>query len=70
MSMSRSCSPATPIPTTSPATPCANELTGAKVFVMHGDDEVIASGGEGQYLYSRIAGSHARSTACWKTARR
>jgi metallo-beta-lactamase class B len=27
------------------------ELTGAKVFVMRGDDEVIASGGKGQYLY-------------------
>jgi metallo-beta-lactamase class B len=29
----------------------AKELTGAKVFVMRGDDEVIASGGKGQYLY-------------------
>ena len=28
------------------------ELTGAKVFVMRGDDGVIASGGVGQYLYS------------------
>jgi metallo-beta-lactamase class B len=28
------------------------KLTGAKVYVMHGDDRVIASGGEGQYLYS------------------
>ncbi len=28
------------------------ELTGAKVYVMRGDDEVIASGGKGQYLYS------------------
>ena len=28
------------------------ELTGAKVYVMRGDDHVIASGGEGQYLYS------------------
>ena len=27
------------------------ELTGAKVFVMHGDDNVIASGGVGQYFY-------------------
>jgi metallo-beta-lactamase class B len=27
------------------------ELTGAKVYVMRGDDEVIASGGKGQYLY-------------------
>ena len=26
--------------------------TGAKVYVMHGDDQVIASGGKGQYLYS------------------
>src|SRR5438552_9250246 len=25
-------------------------LTGAKVFVMRGDDQVIASGGKGQYL--------------------
>ena len=28
------------------------KTTGAKVFVMRGDDKVIASGGEGQYLYS------------------
>jgi metallo-beta-lactamase class B len=28
------------------------EATGAKVFVMRGDDKVIASGGKGQYLYS------------------
>jgi metallo-beta-lactamase class B len=28
------------------------ELTGAKVFVMRGDDEVIRSGGVGQYLYT------------------
>jgi metallo-beta-lactamase class B len=28
------------------------KLTGAKVFVMRGDDLVIASGGSGQYLYS------------------
>ena len=27
------------------------ELTGAKVFVMRGDDKVIASGGVGQYFY-------------------
>lgn len=31
----------------------AKELTGAKVYVMAGDDAVIASGGEGQYLYTR-----------------
>jgi metallo-beta-lactamase class B len=31
----------------------ARELTGAKVYVMRGDDRVIASGGEGQYLYTR-----------------
>src|SRR5213593_4186010 len=30
----------------------AKELTGAKVFVMRGDDAVIASGGKGQYLYT------------------
>jgi metallo-beta-lactamase class B len=30
----------------------AQELTGAKVFVMHGDEGVIASGGKGQYLYT------------------
>jgi metallo-beta-lactamase class B len=30
----------------------ARELTGAKVYVMAGDDQVIASGGEGQYLYT------------------
>lgn len=29
----------------------AKEVTGAKVYVMAGDDEVIASGGKGQYLY-------------------
>ncbi len=28
------------------------EMTGAKVFVMRGDEGVIASGGEGQYLYT------------------
>src|SRR3954463_10516941 len=28
------------------------KLTGAKVYVMRGDDEVIASGGAGQYLYT------------------
>src|SRR4051812_49304004 len=28
------------------------ELTGAKVYVMRGDDAVIASGGKGQYLYA------------------
>jgi metallo-beta-lactamase class B len=28
------------------------ELTGAEVQVMRGDDKVIASGGEGQYLYT------------------
>src|SRR5882724_11314096 len=28
------------------------ELTGAKVYVMKGDDRVIASGGVGQYLYT------------------
>src|SRR5437016_12418374 len=27
------------------------ELTGAKVYVMRGDDKVIASGGSGQYFY-------------------
>jgi metallo-beta-lactamase class B len=28
------------------------ELTGAKVLVMEGDDQVIAEGGKGQYLYA------------------
>src|SRR5579871_4324646 len=28
------------------------ELTGAKVYVMRGDDDVIANGGKGQYLYT------------------
>jgi acetyl esterase/lipase len=28
------------------------KLTGAKVYVMRGDDRVIASGGKGQYLYT------------------
>lgn len=27
------------------------ELTGAKVYVMQGDDDVVANGGKGQYLY-------------------
>jgi metallo-beta-lactamase class B len=31
----------------------AKELTGAKVYVMRGDDSVIAAGGEGQYFYTR-----------------
>jgi metallo-beta-lactamase class B len=31
----------------------AKELTGAKVYVMRGDDAVISSGGEGQYLYTK-----------------
>jgi metallo-beta-lactamase class B len=30
----------------------AQELTGAKVYVMRGDDTVISSGGKGQYLYT------------------
>src|SRR4051812_32841313 len=29
-----------------------HKLTGAKVYVMRGDDQVIASGGKGQYLYT------------------
>ena len=28
------------------------ELTGAKVYVMEGDDKVVASGGQGQYKYT------------------
>src|SRR5436190_13752445 len=32
------------------------ELTGAQVYVMRGDDQVISNGGKGQYLY----------TAAWK----
>src|SRR5262245_57760754 len=28
------------------------KLTGAKVFVMRGDDDVIANGGKGQYMYT------------------
>jgi metallo-beta-lactamase class B len=28
------------------------KLTGAKVFVMRGDDQVVTSGGKGQYLYT------------------
>lgn len=28
------------------------KITGAQVFVMHGDDDVISSGGVGQYLYT------------------
>src|SRR3954453_15875615 len=31
----------------------AREQTGARVYVMRGDDAVIANGGEGQYLYTR-----------------
>jgi metallo-beta-lactamase class B len=30
----------------------AKEMTGAKVYVMRGDDTVIESGGKGQYLYT------------------
>jgi metallo-beta-lactamase class B len=30
------------------------EFTGAKVYVMKGDDDVIASGGKGQYLYKDL----------------
>ncbi len=29
------------------------QVTGAKVFVMRGDDQVIASGGKGQYFYPK-----------------
>jgi CubicO group peptidase (beta-lactamase class C family) len=29
------------------------KVTGAKVYVMRGDDQVIASGGKGQYLYTK-----------------
>ena len=29
----------------------AKEMTGAEVYVMRGDDSVVASGGKGQYLY-------------------
>src|SRR5439155_7534997 len=28
------------------------KVTGAKVYVMRGDDQVIASGGKGQYMYT------------------
>src|SRR6185437_11852521 len=28
------------------------QLTGAKVLIMRGDDQVISSGGKGQYLYT------------------
>jgi metallo-beta-lactamase class B len=31
----------------------ARELTGAKVYVLRGDADVISSGGEGQYFYTR-----------------
>jgi metallo-beta-lactamase class B len=31
----------------------AKELTGAKVYVMRGDDTVVATGGQGQYFYTR-----------------
>jgi metallo-beta-lactamase class B len=31
----------------------AKELTGAKVYVMRGDDSVVASGGQGQYFYTK-----------------
>ena len=29
------------------------KITGAKVYVMRGDDQIIASGGKGQYLYTK-----------------
>jgi metallo-beta-lactamase class B len=31
----------------------AKELTGANVYVMRGDDSVVASGGQGQYFYTK-----------------
>ncbi len=31
----------------------AKEITGAKVYVMRGDDAVVASGGHGQYFYTK-----------------
>ena len=46
------------------------ELTGAKVYVMRGDDEVIASGGKGSTCTRTAAGSRARSIAFWRTATR
>jgi metallo-beta-lactamase class B len=30
------------------------ELTGAQVYVMQGDDQVITNGGKGQYLYKQV----------------
>jgi metallo-beta-lactamase class B len=44
------------------------ELTGAKVYVMRGDEAVIASGGKGQYLYTDSRWKP--STACSKTGKR
>src|SRR4029079_8584267 len=32
------------------------KLTGTKVYVLRGDDQVIASGGKGQYLYTTSRG--------------
>ena len=46
------------------------ELTGAKVYVMQGDDHVIAAGGEGQYLYTDSRWKPSPSTACSKTVTR
>jgi metallo-beta-lactamase class B len=48
----------------------AKELTGAKVYVMRGDDSVVASGGRGNISIPRVAGSLAKSIASWRTVRR
>src|SRR5450755_3408530 len=36
------------------------KLTGSKVYVMRGDDMVVASGGKGQYLYTTSRWDHCR----------
>ena len=41
-----------PTRTTWRATRSCKRLTGARVYVMRGDDQVIASGGKGQYMYT------------------
>lgn len=46
------------------------EMTGGQVFVMRGDEKVIASGGEGQYLYGDSRWKPCVSIEYWRTARK
>ena len=48
----------------------AKEITGAKVYVMRGDDAVVASGGHGPYLYTKSRWKPCPSIAFWRMVRR